>query len=68
MTREEMLVDFGKLRFCVLWPGNWEDIGFTERPIWISSEGYGYYFDDEPCLFTLVENVAPDTFAETHTK
>lgn len=61
MNREEMLAAFGKLRFCVLWPGNWEDIGFTERPIWINSEGYGYYFDDEPCLFTLIENVAPET-------
>lgn len=57
MDRNSMLSIFAKLRYCVLWPGNWEDIGFTERPIWICREGYGYFFDDEPCSFTTIEGV-----------
>lgn len=48
MTTSEMLQQLRRLRYCVLWPGNWKDIGFTERPIWVNNEGYGYYMDDEP--------------------
>ena len=34
MTRKEMLATLGKLKFALIWPGNWEDVGFTmlERP------------------------------------
>lgn len=62
MKRDVILDKFSKLRFCVLWPGNWEDVGFTERPIWVNAEGYGYYYDDEPCLFDVVEDVTPDVY------
>lgn len=60
MTREKMLEKLHRLRYCVLWPGNWEDIGFTERPIWINSDGYGYYSDDEPCRFLELQNLTDD--------
>ena len=57
MDRNSMLNRFSKLRYCVLWPGIWDDIGFTERPIWVCREGYGYFYDDEPCSFTTIEGV-----------
>ena len=64
MTREEKLSKLQSLRFCVFWPGRWEDIGFTERPIWINSFGYGYYSDDEPCSFLVIENINEDIVKE----
>ena len=57
MDRISILNVLSKLRFCVLWPGDWDDIGFTERPIWVCREGYGYFFDDEPCSFTTIEGI-----------
>ena len=30
MNRDELLILFEKKRYCVLWPGNWKDVGFTE--------------------------------------
>ena len=60
MTREEMLNELHRLKFCIIWPGNWEDIGFTERPIWVSSVGYGYYACDEPCRFEKIDNIPND--------
>ena len=60
MTREEMLKKLHGLRFCVFWDGGWEDIGFTERPIWINSYGYGYYSCDEPCSFAIIDGVSDD--------
>lgn len=59
MTRTEIINKLSALRFCVLWPGGWDDIGFTERPIWINHEGYGYYFDDEPCSFAIINGLDP---------
>jgi len=52
-----MLHKLNKLRYCVFWPGGWDDIGFTERPIWASSEGYGYIMDDEPCSFYVIKDL-----------
>ena len=60
MTRDEMLNKLHALKFCIFWPGDWEDLGYTERPIWASSVGYGYYACDEPCLFKKIENVPND--------
>ena len=60
MTREEQLTKLQSLRFCVFWPDNWEDIGFTERPIWVNSWGYGYYPCDEPCNFLVIDNINDD--------
>ena len=47
MTRGEMLNILGKLEYALIWPDNWEDVGFTEREIWINSQGYGYIMCDE---------------------
>lgn len=60
MTREETLRQLCRLRYCVLWPRNWEDIGLTERPIWINEAGYGYFSDDEPCRFLEIKNLSKD--------
>ena len=60
MTRDEMLNKLHALKFCIFWPGDWEDLGYTERPIWASSVGYGYYACDEPCLFKKIGNVPND--------
>lgn len=59
MTRTEIIKKLTALRYCVLWPDGWDDIGFTERPIWVNHEGYGYYFDDEPCSFTTLDGLTP---------
>lgn len=57
MSRDEMLNKLSHLRYCVLWPGDWEDVGFTERPIWVNHKGYGYYSCDVPCSFMQIENL-----------
>ena len=59
MTRTEIIEKLSALRYCVLWPDSWDDIGFTERPIWVNHEGYGYFFDDEPCRFATIEGLTP---------
>lgn len=48
MTREEMLKMLGDLPFAMIDPGSWDDVGFTEREIWVNSKGYGYIMCDEP--------------------
>ena len=58
MRRNEILAKFKTLRFCVFWPKNWDDIGFTEHPIWVNSLGFGYYSDDEPCNFAVIKNIS----------
>lgn len=57
MSKDEMLNKLSHLRYCVLWPGDWEDVGFTERPIWVNHKGYGYYSCDVPCSFMQIENL-----------
>ena len=55
MTRQEMLKKLSTISFEYLDPpSEWEDIGFTERPIWINSKGYGYLSCDDPsdCYWT----------------
>ena len=47
MTRDEMLTALGKLKYASIWPGEWEDVGFTERELWINGLGYGYIMCDE---------------------
>ena len=56
MKKKDILDKLQRLRFCILWPGNWEDVGFTERPIWINSDGFGYCSCDEPCCFFELHN------------
>lgn len=58
MRRNEILAKLRSLRFCVFWPENWDDIVFTERPIWINSLGFGYYSDDEPCNYVVIKNIS----------
>lgn len=49
MTREEMLKKLSTVEFEYIDPpSDWEDIGFTERPIWVNSKGYGYMSCDDP--------------------
>ncbi len=60
MSRDEMIGKLSRLRYCVLWPGDWEDVGFTERPIWVNKNGYGYYSCDEPCTFKQIENLTDE--------
>lgn len=48
MTRSEMLEKLETVNFEFIDPPSaWEDIGFTERPIWVNSKGYGYVMCDE---------------------
>lgn len=68
MTRERILTILSRLRYCVLWPGDWKDIGFTERPIWVNHEGFGWYFDDEPCFFSVIEGVSIEYVKELKEK
>ena len=60
MTRNAILLELKKLRFCVFWPENWDDVEFTERPMWINSFGYGYIACDEPCDFGIINNISDD--------
>ena len=60
MDRNTIIEKLSRLRFCIFEPGNWEDIGFTERQIWINSEGYGYIACDEPCHFVELKNITND--------
>ena len=49
MTREEMLIKLRSVEFSYIDPlPDWEDIGFTERPIWVNAQGYGYLSADDP--------------------
>ena len=48
MNREELLSWFHSLPFNYIDPPDVEDIGFTERPIWINTKGYGYLACDDP--------------------
>lgn len=42
MKRKAMLALLADLPFAMIWPDSWEDIGFTEREIWVNGKGYGY--------------------------
>ena len=51
MTRDEMLKKFESLEYMTIEPGHWEDVGFTERPIWINNIGWGGFGCDAPSCF-----------------
>ena len=58
MTRTDMLRALSCVPFTLIDPlSEWEDIGFTERPIWVNSKGYGYIMCDEPCSSCEVDGV-----------
>lgn len=48
MIRDDLLATLQDLPFALIWPGQWDDIGFTEREIWANSNGYGFISCDEP--------------------
>ena len=49
MNREELLKWLHALSFSYIEPkSDWDDIGFTERPIWVNSKGYGFLACDDP--------------------
>lgn len=60
MTREEMLGKLKKLDFVYLWPGKISEnlIGFTEHPIWLNKEGYGYFACDESSEIMAAESIS----------
>lgn len=58
MTRERMLQTLTLVTFSLIDPKrDWPDVGFTERPIWVNSKGYGYIACDEPCSTCEIEGV-----------
>lgn len=72
MDRIEMLDKLSRLRFCIFWPpAEWRDIGFTERPIWVNSQGYGYIGEDdysEPCSCMQIEGIPQKQILELKKK
>ncbi len=49
MTKDNMLAILNGISFRQIWPeSSWDDIGFTEGKIWVNSNGFGYYTEDEP--------------------
>lgn len=48
LTRDDMLSKLKEVAFKYIWPeSEWDDVGFTEREIWVNSKGYGYLCCDE---------------------
>ena len=69
MTRAEMLHALSCVPFALIDPlSEWEDIGFTERPIWVNSKGYGYIMCDEPCSSCEVDGVPLGKWKTIHQK
>ena len=61
MTREEMLNKLQGIGFAFIDPASgWEDIGFTERVIWVNAAGYGWVACDEPNTFYGKLDPIPD--------
>ena len=58
MTREKKLDILSNIKFELIDPlSEWEDIGFTEREIWVNSKGYGYISCDEPTAWCEVPKI-----------
>lgn len=69
MTRKEMLEYLDQVSFNVLWPDDsWDDLGFTESPIWIDNKGYGYYSCDEPNLYYKASCIPNDKWKQIRQK
>ena len=61
MTRKEMLNKLQGIGFAFIDPASdWEDIGFTERVIWVNAAGYGWVACDEPNTFYGKLDPIPD--------
>ncbi len=49
------------LHYNLIWPDSaWEEVGFTERPLWINNKGWGYIAEDEPCDLGEIEAISED--------
>lgn len=58
MTREEMIAILHTLPFAYV--DDLPDAGFTERPLWVNSKGYGYLSCDDPSDYCWDgEGIAP---------
>ncbi len=69
MKREEMLKRLKRIPFNVLWPeDSWEDLGFTESPVWIDNHGYGYYYCDEPNMYYKLRGISNDKWQTIRNK
>ena len=68
MIREEMLRELHSLDCRIFWPGEWDDIGYTEHQIWVNSEGYGYFSCDEPGYFYRAKSIPDDKWKLIRTK
>ncbi len=68
MTRKKMLDALGKLKFALIWPGNWEDVGFTEREIWVNSIGFGNIMSDEPTQYWKGPGLGKEKWSEVKEK
>lgn len=55
MTRVEMINRLSKVEYTEIWPkDDWKDIGYTELPIWLNGNGYGYFgHDDQSICYKL---------------
>lgn len=68
MVREEMLSKLRTIEFKYIDPlSEWEEIGFTERPIWVNSKGYGYLSCDDPSDI-FWEGMIPDNWCALRKK
>ena len=64
MDRAEMLKYLSRIRFAIFFPDNsWEDVGFTEREIWVNSKGYGYIACDEPTAWWKLSGISKETLS-----
>lgn len=63
MSREEMLSALGQLNYSLIWPGDWDDVGFTEREIWVNDKGYGFIMCDEPTQYWHIPGIDADKWA-----
>lgn len=64
MDRAEMLKYLSSIRFAIFFPDNsWEDVGFTEREIWVNSKGYGYIACDEPTAGWKLSDIFKETLS-----
>lgn len=69
MNREEMLNKLRCLSFTLIDPASdWDDIGFTEREIWVNSKGYGWILCDEPTQWCQVSGITAKKWAEIKAK
>lgn len=69
MTREEMLNILHSISFSLIDPASdWEDIGFTEREIWVNAKGYGWILCDEPTQWCQVPGLNAKKWSEIKDK